>query len=94
MLNIFIAVNNQELESLFHSFTVENHINCTLRMYQMFPWVVSSFTYMQVSLHGSHDTVCAVKIKELLIKELLELQLSQKRSKKELLELGLVLGSL
>ncbi len=33
----FYPANNQELESRFHSFAVENHINCTLRMYQMFP---------------------------------------------------------
>ncbi len=35
-------------------------------MYQMFPRLVSTFAYKQMSLYNSHDTECAVKIKELL----------------------------
>ncbi len=68
MFNVFITAKNQELESRFHSSAAQNHINCTLRMYQMFPQLVPSFAYKQMSLYNSHDTECAVTTKELLRK--------------------------
>ncbi len=66
MLNVFITANNHELDGPFHSFAVENQINGTLRMHQIFPRLFPSFAYKQMSLYYSYDTECAVKIKELL----------------------------
>ncbi len=63
MLNVFITANNQELESWFHSFVVQDHMNCTLSMYQMFPRLVS--TLLKCKCLYSNDIECAVKIKEL-----------------------------
>ncbi len=37
MLNDFITPKYQELECRFYAFEVGNHVNCTLRMYKMFP---------------------------------------------------------
>ncbi len=62
MLISFITAKNQEEDSRFLSFAGKNHINSALRIYQP----VSTFAHIQVSLYNSHDTECAVKIKELL----------------------------
>ncbi len=43
----FITANNQELDSRFLSFALQNHIDVST-MYQMFSRLVLSFAYMQV----------------------------------------------